>query len=152
MTYCYLAQPHNSVSATSFYKHIDADLPDAERLRTLLIWCASRAAAKPSPPSSNPNSTASDNGKGGLANEPSEPDLPPLSERAQQLLKNVQEDVIRMLAERKIDLSLYSGDAPLQNQGEVQLKPNEQNVTNRMLEIRYAEQIKRCVQSVSLLG
>ena len=57
-----------------------------------------------------------------------------------------------MLAERKIDLSLYSGDAPLPNQGEVQLKPNEQNVTNRMLEIRYAEQIKRCVQSVSLLG
>ena len=143
MTYCYLAQPHNSVSATSFYKHIDADLPDAERLRTLLIWCASRAAAKPSLPSSNPNSTASDNGR---------PDLPPLSERAQKLLKNVQEDVIRMLAERKIDLSLYSGDDPLPNQGEVQLKPNEQNVNNRILEVRYAEQIKRCVQSVSLLG
>ena len=57
-----------------------------------------------------------------------------------------------MLAERKIDLSLYSGDDPLPNQGEVQLKPNEQNVNNRILEVRYAEQIKRCVQSVSLLN
>ncbi|KAF8343623.1 Mis12-Mtw1 protein family-domain-containing protein [Amanita rubescens] len=116
-----IPQPHNSVSSTSFYKHIDADLPDSERLRTLLIWCASRAAAKSTSPS-KPNSTASDNGKessGDKDNRPPEPELPPLSARAQEVLKNIQEDVIRMLAERK-----------------KQLKPNEQN-------IRYAEHIKR---------
>ncbi|KAF8345243.1 Mis12-Mtw1 protein family-domain-containing protein [Amanita rubescens] len=140
-----IPQPHNSVSSTSFYKHIDADLPDSERLRTLLIWCASRAAAKSTSPS-KPNSTASDNGKessGDKDNRPPEPELPLLSARAQEVLKNIQEDVIRMLAERKVDLSLYSGDDPSPDQGRKLLKPNEQNVTNRMLEVRYAEQIKR---------
>ncbi|KAF8702226.1 hypothetical protein AX14_014458 [Amanita brunnescens Koide BX004] len=145
-----IPQPHNSVSDASFYKHIDADLPDAERLRTLLIWCASRAAAKPSAPLSKPNSGASDNGKG-KDNPPPAPDLPPLSARAQEFLKNTQEDVIRMLAERRIDLSLFSGDDPLPSRGEVPLKPNEQNVTNRILEVRYAQQIKRYVHGVSLL-
>ncbi|KAK2465940.1 hypothetical protein APHAL10511_001581 [Amanita phalloides] len=128
-----IAQPHNSVSDTSFYKHIDADLPHAERLRTLLIWCASRAAGKSS--SLKPNSTKDNN-----PDPPPDHDLPPLSERAQQTLKELQDDVIRMLAEKRIDLSLY-GSIPAQS-GEG-LKPNEQNVTNRMLELRYTEQIKR---------
>ena len=56
-----------------------------------------------------------------------------------------------MLAERKIDLSLYSGDDPSPDLGQKQLKPNEQNVTNRTLEIRYADHIKRCVEYPSFV-
>ncbi|KAF8624426.1 hypothetical protein AX17_007135 [Amanita inopinata Kibby_2008] len=140
-----IPQPHNSVSETSFYKHIDADLPDSERLRQLLIWCASRAATKytsaPSKPNSSSSANAKDNpGKGG--NPP--PNLPPLSSRATQVLKGVQESVIRMLAERRIDLSMYGDNqGETSRKGQEKMQPNEQNVTNRMWEVRYAEEIKR---------
>ncbi|KAF8632735.1 hypothetical protein AX15_001706 [Amanita polypyramis BW_CC] len=134
-----IPQPHNSVSDASFYKHIDADLPDPERLRTLLIWCASRAMSKPST-SSKQKPTTLNNGED--KDNPPDSDLPPLSAKAQEALKAVQEDMIRMLAERRIDLSLYGDDvSELPQAGS--LKPNEQNVTNRVLEVRYAEQIKR---------
>src|SRR6266511_2793202 len=46
------AQPHNSVLESSFYKHIDTDLHDPERIRQLLIWCSLRAAAAPASSSS----------------------------------------------------------------------------------------------------
>ncbi|KAK2465817.1 hypothetical protein APHAL10511_001458 [Amanita phalloides] len=128
-----IAQPHNSVSHTRFYKYIDADFTDAERLRTLLIWCASRAAGKPS--SLEPNEADSTNDKDN-PDLPTNHDLPPLSERAQQTLKEFQDDVIRMLAEKRVDLRL----PPQSGEG---LKPNQQNVTNRMLEVRYTEQINR---------
>lgn len=122
------AQPHNSVSESSFYKHIDCDLPDAERVRQLLIWCSSRAAS---------NSTTS---------SPKDPPqaLPPLSAQGIQLLKSVQDDVVRMLAERKIDLSLYPPEASGSAVTEPQ-KENEQNVTNRGWEVTYGTHIQRCV-------
>ena len=71
--------------------------------------------------------------------------------RAQQILKTVQDDAIRMLAERKIDLSLYGDDQAesSQDKNEKILKPNEQSVMNRILEVRYAEQIKRFVMMSS---
>lgn len=38
-----IAQPHTSVSDSSFHKHIDGDLPEPARARQLLIWCSYRA-------------------------------------------------------------------------------------------------------------
>lgn len=127
------AQPHNSVSESSFYKHIDCDLPDAERVRQLLIWCSSRAAS---------NSTTS---------SPKDPPqaLPPLSAQGIQLLKSVQDDVVRMLAERKIDLSLYPPEASGSVVTEPQ-KENEQNVTNRGWEVTYGTHIQRCVSQLAI--
>ncbi len=121
------AQPHNSVSESSFYKHIDTDLPDPERIRQLLIWCSLRAAAAP-------------------ASSSSASKLPPLSAEAVQALKASQEDIVRSLAERKIDLSMYSSEGRKEpQQGE--LRENEQNVRNRMWEVTYTNHIQQCVCS-----
>ena len=48
-----------------------------------------------------------------------------------------------MLAERKIDTSVYSRDKTPSNG--TQLKPNEQNVKNRTREVTFQEHIKRYV-------
>jgi len=117
------AQPHNSVSESSFYKHIDADLPDPERIRQLLIWCSLRTL------SSNPTTT---------------PDLPPLTDEALQLLKLAQDDVVRSLAEKKIDLSNYSSH-PSSQPPQGDLRENEQNVRNRMWEVSYTNDIQKYV-------
>jgi len=127
----YLAQPHNSVSETSFFKHIDCDLPEPERVRQLLIWCSLRAAATPTP-STSKSSTS--------------PPLPPLSGEAVLALKGMQDDVVRMLAEKRIDLSLYSsasGSKPPQKD----LRENEQNLRNRRWEVTYTNHIQQCVFS-----
>ncbi|CAA7269447.1 unnamed protein product [Cyclocybe aegerita] len=113
-----ITHPHTSVSESSFYKHIDCDLPEPERIRQLLIWCSLRATATPASSSS----------------------LPPLSAEGVQILKTVQDDIVRMLAEKRVDLSLHSSNAtqpPPEN-----LRENEQNVRNRKWEITYASHIQ----------
>ena len=128
-------QPHNSVSDSSFYKHIDIDLPDSERIRQLLIWSSLRATATPTPSTSQPPSSSS---------QPPPPPLPPLSAKAVQVLKSVQEDVVKMLAEKRIDLSLYSPEAGSSSKTKVEdLIANEQNVRNRHWEVTYSDHIKR---------
>lgn len=131
-----IAQPHNSVSDTSFYKHIDSDLPDSERVRQLLIWSSSRAAAATSSSSTVPS-------------VPAKP-LPPLSIAAAKALKSLQDDVLHMLAERRIDLSLYGSSSeppelPTQPQTE-----NAQNVTNRGWEVTYKSHIEWYVSLLHL--
>lgn len=72
-------------------------------------------------------------------------DPPPLDERGKQILKTVQDDFIRMLAEKKIDTSVY-GHGPDEKDGdERHLKPNEQNVKNKEREIKFREHIERFV-------
>ncbi|KNZ75812.1 Kinetochore protein mis13 [Termitomyces sp. J132] len=124
-----ITQPHNSVADTSFYKHIDSDLPDSDRVRQLLIWCSARVAA--SPPSSSPSSSSS---------SPTDPPLPKLSAEAEAVLKATQEDILRKLAQRRVNLSLFSGDSDVNLN--VNLAENKQNVTNRTWEGVYLGHIK----------
>lgn len=138
-----ITQPHGSVSESSFYKHIDPDLPDAERMRQLLIWCSSRAAYGASSTPSKSRSAPQPEPE-----PPAEP-LPPLSAQGVLLLKKAQEDVIRMLAERNIDLSLYAFEASGSGSGngmDETLKENDQNVTNRKWEVTYKDHIQRAVE------
>ncbi|KAG2153986.1 Mis12-Mtw1 protein family-domain-containing protein [Suillus clintonianus] len=136
-----IAQPHATVSDSSFYKHIDCDLPDPQRARQLLVWSAARAmtriseALTSSSPKSQSKSKASSSGSG--------KDPPPLDERRKQIMKTVQDDFIRMLAEKKIDTPVY-GHGPDGLAGdERNLKPNEQNVKNKEREIKFREHIER---------
>ncbi|KAF5374482.1 hypothetical protein D9615_009065 [Tricholomella constricta] len=115
-----MSHPHNAVSDASFYKHIDADLPDAERVRQLLIWCSARAASTPGPTP-----------------------LPVLSEKAAHTLRAAQDDVIRKLAERHVDLSLFGGS---NQESEGEKKENAQNVTNRAWEGVYGGHIKSAME------
>jgi kinetochore protein Mis13/DSN1 len=60
-----------------------------------------------------------------------------------------------MLAERKIDLSLYTPEASGSGSGngmQETLKQNEQNVTNRNWEVTYGDHIQRCVPNKSHFG
>lgn len=128
------AQPHNSVSESSFYKHIDCDLPEPERIRQLLIWCSLRAS-----------STSSSSSASSSKSKPStpKPPLPPLSADGVQVLQSVQKAVIRMLAEKKIDLSLYSSEENIRKRPPEDLRENEQNVRNRLWEVTYSEHIQQ---------
>ncbi|KDR68567.1 hypothetical protein GALMADRAFT_146221 [Galerina marginata CBS 339.88] len=129
-----ITQPHNSVSESSFYKHIDSEIPEPERVRQLLIWCSLRAASTPTSSSSKPPLSTS---------KPPPPPLPPLSAQGVQLLKSVQEDVVRMLAEKRIDLSLYSPQASSSKTPAENLRENEQNVRNRQWEVTYSQHIQQ---------
>ncbi|KAH9924106.1 Mis12-Mtw1 protein family-domain-containing protein [Amylocystis lapponica] len=121
-----ISQPHTSVSDSSFHKHIDGDLPEPQRASQLLIWCSHRAMTELSDHTSQASSSKRQTKKSGK-------DPPPLSQEEAQVLKHVEEGVIRMLAEKKIDTNVYgagnSAEAP------VPKKENEQNVKNRAREI-----------------
>lgn len=128
-----LAQPHTSVRASSFYKHIDPELPEPQRAQQLLIWCSHRAmselldqnATMTQPSKRNSNDSGKD---------------PPLSEEGMQLLKSVEEEVVRMLAEKRIDTNVFS---PPEDEVSGQLKENEQNVRNRAREIKFNTHIQK---------
>ncbi|EMD31504.1 hypothetical protein CERSUDRAFT_100359 [Gelatoporia subvermispora B] len=130
-----IAQPHTSVSDTSFYKHIDCELPEPQRARQLLIWCSHRAMNATSDPSSQASTSKRSSKKSGK-------DPPPLSETGSQLLKRVQDRVIRMLAEKQIDTNVYSPE-DASSRPPTHLKQNEQNVKNRAREARFNAHIQR---------
>ncbi|KAF8972269.1 hypothetical protein BDZ97DRAFT_1752852 [Flammula alnicola] len=60
-----------------------------------------------------------------------------------QLLKSLQDDLIRMLAEKRVDLSLYSSEASSSKQPQEDLRENEQNVRNRQWEVTYTQHIQQ---------
>lgn len=135
-----ITQPHATVSDSSFYKHIDCDLPDPQRARQLLVWSAARAMTRISEASSSSSKSQS---KSRASSSGSGKDPPPLDERRKQILKTVQDDFIRMLAEKKIDTPVYSHGLDGQAGDERNLKPNEQNVKNKEREIKFREHIER---------
>ncbi|EJD07140.1 uncharacterized protein FOMMEDRAFT_165737 [Fomitiporia mediterranea MF3/22] len=124
--------PHTSVSDTSLYKHIDPEQPESERTRQLLIWVSSRAKD----PSAHRN-----RGRKSISNQPSrDSDLPTLPPGGAELLQEIEDELIRQLAEKKIDTSAYSGPSGVN--GSWKLKENEQNVKNRAREKLFTEQIE----------
>ena len=129
-------QPHSSVSDNSLYKYIDIDLPDSERIRQLLIWSSLRSATTSTPSTPNPPSSSS--------RQPLPP-LPPLSAPALQVLKNVQEDIVKTLVEKRLDLSHYDPEASSSQTKQKDLLENEQNVRNRKWEVIYSDYIKESV-------
>jgi kinetochore protein Mis13/DSN1 len=114
------------VDDTSFYKHIDPELPDPDRARQLTLLCAARA---PIP--------APREGK----DPPSEP-----SEKGKKLLQELKDNVLLLLAERKIDMGVRSVDqAGSPANGSLDIRPNEQNVNNRARTTRFKDEIRMCV-------
>ncbi|KAG9314948.1 Mis12-Mtw1 protein family-domain-containing protein [Chiua virens] len=133
-----ISQPHASVNDSSFYKHIDCDLPEPQRARQLLVWSAARAASRPleassAKPPKPPSKSSSSDGK----------DPPLLDDRRKRILKTVQDDFIRMLAEKKIDTIVYSNGESDKTLKEGVLRPNEQNVKNRAREVTFQQHINR---------
>jgi kinetochore protein Mis13/DSN1 len=67
---------------------------------------------------------------------------PPLSEKGAEVLKSAQDDVIRLLADRKIDTNVFNGS---DTSNDKKIKENAQNVRNRQCQITYTAQIERLV-------
>ncbi|KAI5119965.1 hypothetical protein M0805_004345 [Coniferiporia weirii] len=131
-----ITRPHTSVSDSSLFKHIDPDLPESQRVRQLLIWVSSRAM--------DPSSSSSSRNRGRksvVSQLPPDSSLPPLPPGGAELLKEIQDDLLRQLAEKKIDTSAHSGPAAEAN-GSWKLKENEQNVKNKARERLFTEQIE----------
>ncbi|KAF8055568.1 Mis12-Mtw1 protein family-domain-containing protein [Lyophyllum atratum] len=141
-----ITQPHPTVADTAFFKHIDTDLPDAERVRQLLIWCSARASSSTASSSSSSSShTTTTSSSSSNPNPP--PPLPPLSTKAAKALKATQDDIVRKLAERKVDLSLFGGRDEEMEEGEGgEKKVNAQNVTNRTWEGVYGGHIRSAME------
>lgn len=55
-----------------------------------------------------------------------------------------------MLAEKKIDLSLYSFEADTRKRPPEDLRENEQNVRNRLWEVTYSQHIQQYVYVLDL--
>jgi kinetochore protein Mis13/DSN1 len=114
------------VDDASLYKHIDSELPDSDRARQLILLCAARA------PLSMPRE-----GK----DPPSK-----LSEKGAKLLQDLKDDVLHLLAERKIDMNLMATDQPgSPANGSVDIRPNDQNVNNRARTTRFKDEIRMYV-------
>ncbi|KAG8905542.1 hypothetical protein FRB99_008741 [Tulasnella sp. 403] len=116
-----LASPHPSVEPPEFYTHISADLPEALRIRQLLVWCSNRAVSV-------------------LASS-SDSNLPHLSSSQQGLLNEIQEDFMKMLCLGKVDTSLLSDDEPAEGaRHRRRLREHPRNVINRAQEAEYIKQ------------
>ncbi|KAJ7037342.1 Mis12-Mtw1 protein family-domain-containing protein [Mycena alexandri] len=105
--------PHPKVNDDSFYKHIDRDLPDAEQLRQLFTWTASRASTS------------------------SAEEAPPEDAAG---LESIKDDMVRMLAERRIDLSLFGPEDD--EDMAAATGTNAQNEKNRQWEVVYTKQLQ----------
>jgi|SRR6267142_6407153 len=124
--FLFAAQPHSSLDDASLYKHIDSELPDPDRARQLIILCAARAPVPTPREGKDP---------------PSE-----VSEKGAKLLQELKDDVLLLLAERKIDTSVMTTDQPgSPANGSVDIRPNEQNVNNRARTTRFKDEICMCV-------
>ncbi|CDO71813.1 hypothetical protein BN946_scf184939.g37 [Trametes cinnabarina] len=133
-----ISHPHTSVSVTSFFKHIDCELPEPQRARQLLIWCSNRAMNELADHGSQASSSRRKSTNSGK-------DPPPLSPAQADILKRTEESLIRMLAERKVDTNVYGGAGSQSGDGRP-LRANEQNEKNRAREARFNAHIQQSKQ------
>ena len=75
--------------------------------------------------------------------------LPPLSSKALEVLKKAQDEFVRSLAEKRVDINIHSStgsdERGKSRAGTEELKENEQNVRNRGWEVTYSGHIQRYV-------
>ena len=85
--------------------------------------------------------TGTGQGGGGGGQQDPGKDPPLLSSADMMLLKGVEESVVRMLAEKRIDTNVYS--PPDDGEGSAALKENAGNVRNRAREARFNAHIQK---------
>ncbi|EJU05128.1 hypothetical protein DACRYDRAFT_20665 [Dacryopinax primogenitus] len=134
--------PHANLPHDIFYKHIhyDPEVPPAGRMRTLLQWCTYRAAQLETTPAADVQTIK----RGKKADVTLTADLPTLSPDAVKLVKDIQEDVFRMIATNQVDTSTFSA-RPV-GQGGEKLKVNEQNERNRERDAADQAYFEQCKQ------
>ncbi|KAI8912093.1 Mis12-Mtw1 protein family-domain-containing protein [Powellomyces hirtus] len=113
--------PHETIDPTDFYRHIDAELSDPNRMRQLLVWCAQRSLGSADSPSTKLDSILA------------------------QILREVQKDVIHGLTSKQINTSWYHRPAdPLEHvESPVKKLPHPQNIANAQKLVEYNCELDR---------
>lgn len=124
------ANPHPSVEFANFYTHISPDLPEALRIRQLLVWCSSRAQV---------TLGASAVGSSGQPTNPSSPALPILSSAQEALLRDIQDDFMKSLCLGKVDTALPVADGT-PGKRRKKIKDHPRNIVNRAQEAEFLKQ------------
>ncbi|KAI8817687.1 Mis12-Mtw1 protein family-domain-containing protein [Fimicolochytrium jonesii] len=90
--------PHETIEPENFYRHIDAEQSDPNRMRQLLVWCTERSMNMPLAESIKIVKSHEE----GKAEE-----LPELDGHLKAILRDVQKEVIEALSARQINTSWY---------------------------------------------
>ncbi|KAJ3190425.1 hypothetical protein HDU85_000721 [Gaertneriomyces sp. JEL0708] len=97
--------PHETIPPATFYRHINADLPDPQRMLQLLLWCASRTKSQ------RPTTTQ-------------------LSPELYRVFQDCQNRVIKQLAERRINVSWYNREPRDEDAVKTKVLPHPRNIEN----------------------
>ncbi|KAG9016436.1 hypothetical protein FRB93_010685 [Tulasnella sp. JGI-2019a] len=127
-----LANPHPSVEFANFYTHISPELPEALRIRQLLVWCSSRAQV-------TLGSTSGAGPSNQAANAAGSPALPALSTGQEALLREIQDDFMKSLCLGKVDTSLPVPDGT-PGKRKKRVKQHPRNIVNRAQEAEFLKQ------------
>lgn len=130
-----IAQPHSSVQNEYLYRHIDRDLPEAQKRRQLLVWSWPRTSQPPQPPTAPKTSKTRSSTK-------NTKDPPQMSAEAIVALKSTRDDVLRMLADKSINMSSAAGSS----HDSRPLKPNPNNLENAAWKSAHESAVQRMQQ------
>ncbi|KAJ3017534.1 hypothetical protein HKX48_003500 [Thoreauomyces humboldtii] len=114
-------QPHETIEPEDFYRHIDADLSDPNRMRQLLVWCAQRSLVDRSSETSK------------------------LDPALLAILREVQNDVIVGLTSKQINTSWYHRPAESSELAGSPVKklPHPQNAINAQKLVTLKAELER---------
>jgi kinetochore protein Mis13/DSN1 len=123
----FTAIPHPEIDPSNYIKHISAELPDPQRMKQLLAWCARRVADDFSK-NKNPSSSRTEL-------------------NSIQLAEEIQKDLIQNIINSQIDLSWYRRQN--ESSKESDLLPNPQNLENATKIDRYRENLDNIDHQIS---
>ncbi|KAG4303787.1 hypothetical protein PORY_002812 [Pneumocystis oryctolagi] len=116
------ALPHPSISHESFFKHISEDLPDAVRMKQLLIWCAKRALEDQKVIGTCKNA------------------------HAISLARVIEEEILNDLIENRLSASWYNRE---DDNVLVKPKPHPRNVENRKKIKEFEKRLSKLKQEIN---
>lgn len=141
--------PHEDISSSSFYRHIDAEMSDPNRFAQLLSWCGQHLLAKEMDKSeNNSNSNISTNNK---TDTFVESDNPKKKEFILNLtLQKIKKEFVNSLGNKTISVSWYNRDSILEDDEsskraikEDSIIQHPQNIENRTLLESYSQNVER---------
>ncbi|KAI9015376.1 Mis12-Mtw1 protein family-domain-containing protein [Hyaloraphidium curvatum] len=113
--------PHPDVSSSDFYRHIQDDLSEPQKMKQLLAWCAERAMSAP-PRRNRKDALAAD---------------------LSQIRTELQNDFIEAIRSGKVNCSwVFRRNEPHEGQPPV-IKPNPKNVLNEKCLVKVEQTLSR---------
>lgn len=133
------ATPHDTIPTEEFYKHIDQDLSDPQKMRQLLTWCSTRMLEL--------------DGRKHIKQK----NLVPQSDiTTLNIAKMIKEEMVKDLKDGKINTSWWDSDSgenkdkeQVEEEEELPKKPNERNTLNANLLEKLKDRLAELKKDVS---